>query len=67
LQLAPRVLQSLLEIDVNFSSLFQALGGIYLDDALVWGVALLAGIVGLVAVANAIDMLFFDTESADAG
>ena len=52
---------------MNFSSLFQALGGIYLDDALVWGVALLAGIVGLVAVANAIDMLFFDTESADAG
>jgi len=48
---------------VDLSSLLQAVSGLHLDDVLVWGVAALAGVIALVAVANAIDMFFFDTEA----
>ena len=48
---------------VDLSSLLQAVSGLHLDDVLVWGVAALAGVIALVAVANAIGMFFFDTEA----
>jgi hypothetical protein len=48
---------------VDLSSLLQAVFGLHLDDVLVWGVAALAGVIGVIAVVNAIDMFFSDTEA----
>jgi len=52
---------------VDLSSLLQAVGSLYFDDVLVWGVGAIAGVIALVAVANAIDMYFFDTEAGRGG
>lgn len=41
---------------MELSSLFGALGGVWLDEMLVWAVAGLAGIVAVVALVNAVDM-----------
>jgi len=46
---------------MDFSSLLEALRAIPLDDVLVWAVAAVAGLVGVVAVANALDMYLEDT------
>ena len=50
---------------MELSSLFGALGGTSMDDLLVWAVAALAGIIGIVAMVNAIDM--FLESDAEAG
>jgi hypothetical protein len=51
---------------MDFSALVSgitgAFNGVLLDDLLVWGVALAAGVVALVALANAVEMLI-DTEA----
>lgn len=47
---------------MEISSLWSGLASVSLDDMLVWGVALLAGIVGLIALVNALDMFL---EAAD--
>ncbi|MEJ7686353.1 MAG: hypothetical protein WKG52_04780 [Variovorax sp.] len=47
---------------MELSSLFGALDVHWIDDFLVWAVAASAGVIGLVAVVNALDM-FFDTEA----
>jgi len=47
---------------MELSSLFGALGGVWFDDLLFWAVLAAAGVVGLVAVVNALDM-FFDAET----
>lgn len=49
---------------MEISSLWSGLGGVWLDDLLVWGVAALAGIVGLVALVNALDMFFDIADSS---
>ncbi|MBT2320978.1 hypothetical protein J7E62_01225 [Variovorax paradoxus] len=46
---------------MELSSLFGALGAAWFDDVLLWTVLAVAGIVGLVAVVNALDA-FFDAE-----
>ena len=47
---------------MEISSLWSGLAAVSVDDVLVWGVALAAGIVGLVALVNALDMFL---EAAD--
>jgi len=51
---------------MDFSALVSgvtgAFDGVLLDDLLVWGVALTAGLIALVALANAVEMLT-DTEA----
>jgi hypothetical protein len=47
---------------MEISSLWGGLG-VSLDDLLVWGVALLAGIVGLIALVNALDMVLDSVDS----
>ena len=41
---------------MELSSLFGALGGAWMDDLLVWAVAALAAVVGIVAMVNAVEM-----------
>ncbi|MET0542640.1 MAG: hypothetical protein ABWZ88_12875 [Variovorax sp.] len=50
---------------MEISSLFDALGGVAFDDMLVWAVALLAGVVAMIALVNAVDM--FLEADAEAG
>ena len=50
---------------MELSALMGALGGAWVDDALVWAVAILAALVGAVAFVNAVD-LFMDSD-AEAG
>ena len=50
---------------MELSSLFGALGGAWIDEMLVWAVALMAGVVGVVALVNAIDMIM--ESDAEAG
>ena len=52
---------------MDLSFLLQAVDGLSLDDVLVWCVVALAGVIALIAVANAIDMFFFDTEAGRGG
>ena len=48
---------------MDFSSMFSALnGGVWVDDVLFWTVAALTGVVGLIAVVNALDM-FYEAEA----
>jgi len=51
---------------MDFSALVSSAVGVFdgvlLDDLLVWGVALAAGVIALVALANAVEMLI-DTEA----
>ena len=47
---------------MEISSLWGGLG-VSFDDLLVWGVAVLAGIVGLVALVNALDMVLDSADS----
>ena len=49
---------------MEISSLWSGLAGITLDDVLVWGVALTAGVVGLVALVNALDMFLDAADSS---
>ncbi len=53
---------SFLERIMELASLFGAINGPWVDDALVWGVAALTGVIGLVALVNAVDM-FLDAEA----
>lgn len=46
---------------MELATLFGFLGSFTLDDMLVWTVALVAGVVALVAMVNALDM-FLDAE-----
>lgn len=46
---------------MDVPALLSFFGGAWVDDALVWIVAAVAGTVGLVALVNALDM-FLDTE-----
>ncbi|CAN7684650.1 hypothetical protein LJR084_005578 [Variovorax sp. LjRoot84] len=43
---------------MELSSLFGALGDAWIDDVLFWAIAAAAGVVGLVAVVSALDVLF---------
>lgn len=47
---------------MEISSLFTLFGNGWIDELLVWAVALAAGVVGLVAIVNALNM-FFETEA----
>ncbi|MDB5826472.1 MAG: hypothetical protein JWQ73_692 [Variovorax sp.] len=47
---------------MELSSLWSVLGSASIDDALVWGVAILSALVALVALVNALDM-FLDAEA----
>lgn len=47
---------------MEFSSLFGVLGSNWIDEFLVWAIASAAALVGLVAVVNALEMLF-ETEA----
>ncbi|MDP9900433.1 hypothetical protein [Variovorax ginsengisoli] len=46
---------------MELSSLFGSLNGAWMNDALIWVVAAVAGSIGLVALVNALDM-FLDAE-----
>ncbi len=46
---------------MEISSLWSGLGSASIDDFLVWGVALTAGVVALIALVNALDM-FLDAD-----
>ncbi len=47
---------------MELSSLWNVLAGASIDDALVWGVAVISALVALVALVNALDM-FLDAEA----
>ena len=47
---------------MELSSLFGIFGGGWIDELLVWAVALAAGVLGLVAIVNALNM-FFEAEA----
>ena len=47
---------------MDVMALWSGLGSASFDDVLVWGVAVLAGLVALIALVNALDM-FMDAEA----
>ena len=47
---------------MELATLFTVLGGPWLDEILIWTVALIAGVIGVVALVNALDM-FLDVEA----
>jgi len=47
---------------MEISSLFASFGNGWIDELLIWAIALAAGVVGLVAVVNALNM-FFEAEA----
>jgi hypothetical protein len=54
----PNDLESIMEL----SSLFDAFGSGWIDELVVWAVALAVGVVGLVAVVSALNV-FFEAEA----